>query len=128
MSKIRSTGTGFEKQFEKVLRKQFSHCYETNYSKLEGKPDIVFLKEKVCVFLDSAFWHGWQYTRWKHKLKNDFWRKKIERNRKRDRMVTRKLRSQGWVVIRLREGKIKKDIESCMSIIKGCLIESAKRS
>ena len=74
---------------------------------LKGKPDIVFYRYKVCVFLDSDFWHGWQYPRWKHLLKNDFWRSKIENNRDRDRKTTAYLRRHGWAIVRIWEHSIK---------------------
>jgi DNA mismatch endonuclease (patch repair protein) len=66
---------------------------------------------KVCIFLDSDFWHGWQYPRWKHLLKSDFWRQKIERNRERDRQVSRKLRQQKWRVVRVWEHNLRKNLE-----------------
>lgn len=69
------------------------------------------------MFFDSNFWHGWQYPRWKHLLKNDFWREKIERNRIRDRRVTRKLHTEGWVVLRLWEHQLKKDQSMCVKKI-----------
>ena len=51
---------------------------------LPGKPDFVFIKARVVVFVDGDFWHGWRYPLWKQKL-SDYWQKKIERNRHRDR-------------------------------------------
>ena len=61
------------------LKKKTGKKFRTNVGDLRGKPDIVFQKEKVCVFLDSDFWHGWQYPRWKKVLKNDFDRLESER-------------------------------------------------
>ena len=110
MSEIRSRGTKFEKEFILALQTKTRKKFELNVKDLKGKPDIVFRKYKVCVFLDSDFWHGWQYPRWKHLLKNDFWRNKIEANRKRDQKTTASLRRNGWVVCRIWEHNIKKDI------------------
>jgi len=101
MSKIRSNNTKFERKFIAVLKKLTKKKFQTNVASIKGKPDIVFKKDKICVFLDSDFWHGWQYPRWKHLLKNDFWHKKIENNRKRDRKTTAYLRKNGWHVIRI---------------------------
>ncbi len=109
MSKIKSKETKFERDFafhlKRILKARFIIC--PNY--IEGKPDIFLKSAKLCIFLDSDFWHGWQYSRWKHLLKDDFWRKKIERNRKRDIFITRKLRRKGWRVVRIWEHQIKKD-------------------
>lgn len=114
MSLIRSSSTKFESDFIATLRSKTRKNFSTNDTSVLGKPDIVFKKHKVCVFLDSNFWHGWQYPRWKHLLKNDFWRQKIERNRARDKKVTRKLRTEGWVVLRFWEHQLKKDQFVCV--------------
>ena len=101
MSKIRSSNTQFEKNFTSKLKKKTGKNFRINDGDLRGKPDIVFQKEKVCVFLDSDFWHGWQYPRWKKILKNDFWKKKIEDTRNRDAKITAYLRRKGWKVLRI---------------------------
>jgi DNA mismatch endonuclease (patch repair protein) len=108
MSKIRSRDTKFEREFILALKKATRKRFKTNVASIKGKPDIVFLKNKICVFLDSDFWHGWYYPRWKHLLKNDFWREKIENNRKRDKKTTIYLRKGGWKVIRFWEHNLKK--------------------
>lgn len=114
MSLIRSKSTKLEQNFIALLKKQTGKAFIVNDTSILGRPDIVFRKQMVCVFLDSNFWHGWQYPRWKHLLKNDFWRDKIERNRKRDKKVTQKLRSEGWLVLRFWEHQLKKDQVACV--------------
>ncbi|MCK5062154.1 DNA mismatch endonuclease Vsr [Candidatus Parcubacteria bacterium] len=119
MSKIRSRGTKFEADFVTILKKKTRKKFELNVKEIKGKPDIVFMRSKVCVFLDSDFWHGWQFPRWKHLLKNDFWVDKIDRNRKRDQEVKRYLTARGWKVIRIWEHEIKKDVnQSIKKILK----------
>lgn len=108
MSKIRSRGTKFERDFIFDLKRETRCKFITNDNDTVGKPDLVFPSRRICVFLDSDFWHGWQYPRWKHLLKNNFWREKINKNRKRDRRNTRRLRAQGWLVVRIWEHDIKK--------------------
>ena len=109
MAKIRSRDTKFEREFILSLRKATRKRFRTNVASIKGKPDIVFQKDKVCVFLDSNFWHGWYYPRWKHLLKNNFWREKIQNNRRRDRKTTAYLRQNGWIVFRLWEHDIKRN-------------------
>lgn len=111
MSKIRSKNTKLEKEFILVLKKIIHKKFQTNVISIKGKPDIVFQKEKVCIFLDSDFWHGWQYNRWKYLLKNNFWQEKIENNRKRDKKTTNYLRKNGWTVLRFWEHQIKTEID-----------------
>lgn len=126
MSKIRSKDTKFEHDFINLLRKATRKKFQTHITNIKGKPDIVFYKAKVCVFLDSDFWHGWQYPRWKHLLKNDFWREKIERNRERDRKTTLFLKRQEWKVIRIWEHQIKGDSERCIVRVKRGLMKNTK--
>lgn len=121
MSKIRSRGTKFEKDFINALQKITRKSFQTNVLSIKGKPDIVFQKDKVCVFLDSDFWHGWYYPKWKHLLKNDFWRNKIENNRKRDKRTSLILRKQGWKVIRIWEHEIKTDFTASVKKVLVCL-------
>jgi len=101
MSKIRSSNTQFERQFVVELKKNTKRKFKINVARLKGKPDIVFFNQKLCVFLDSDFWHGWQYPRWKKVLKNQFWKDKIENNRRRDRNSTAYLKRKGWKVVRI---------------------------
>lgn len=60
------------------------------------------------IFVDSNFWHGWQYPKWKKKLTSNFWINKIESNRRRDRRNNRTLKKMGWRVIRIWEHQLKK--------------------
>ncbi len=107
MSKIRSKNTKFEEEFINLLRKEVSVKFTTHERTLKGNPDIVFSKKKICIFLDSDFWHGWQYPRWKHLLKDNFWREKIYMNRKRDVRNSQYLKRHGWKVVRLWEHQIR---------------------
>ena len=121
MSKIRSRNTAFEEDFKRELKKLLKGSFDSYCSDIKGKPDFAFRKQKVCLFLDSDFWHGWQYPRWRHLLKDDFWRNKIERNRFRDRSVTRYLRSKGWKVVRIWEHALKCDSTRCVDEIRRVL-------
>ena len=67
---------------------------------LPGSPDIVFPRRRVAVFVDGDFWHGWRLPAWEHKL-SKFWRDKLHANRARDQRNFRRLRTNGWKVIRI---------------------------
>jgi DNA mismatch endonuclease (patch repair protein) len=75
---------------------------------LFGRPDFVFKKKQVAVFVDGCFWHGCYYHGNMPKSNQAFWKNKIEANKKMDRLVTRTLRKQGWKVIRIWEHQLKK--------------------
>ena len=99
--------------------------YRKNYAKILGKPDVVFVPRKVAVFCDSEFWHGYKWAKKKYEIKSNraFWFKKIERNIKRDREVTRRLRSQGWKVLRFWEHRINRNLDACILKIEKALNE-----
>ena len=72
---------------------------------LFGKPDFVFRRERVAVFVDGCFWHRHPGCRFAYTPKSrlEFWLPKFARNVERDRLVTRTLRQQGWTVLRVWE-------------------------
>jgi DNA mismatch endonuclease (patch repair protein) len=90
--------------------------YRTHVMSLSGRPDMVFHSARLVVFIDGDFWHGWRFPQWKGRLK-PFWEAKIERNRRRDKKNFRKLRREGWHVIRLWEHEVKADVEDCVDRI-----------
>jgi DNA mismatch endonuclease (patch repair protein) len=72
-------------------------------SRLTVRPDFVFPKSRTAVFVDGCFWHGCpRHATWPaHRAA--WWRRKIEGNKTRDRLVNRALRRSGWHVIRIWE-------------------------
>lgn len=75
------------------------------------KPDFVFRKERVVVFVDGCFWHGCPRCYVKPKQNAKFWREKIGGNQARDRRVARRLRALGWRVCRIWECRLKQQPE-----------------
>jgi len=80
--------------------------YRVDYPVI-GRPrrrgDIVFPRLKIAVFVDGCFWHGCpEHGTWP-KSNADFWRDKIETNRRRDRDTDERLAAAGWKVIRVWE-------------------------
>jgi DNA mismatch endonuclease (patch repair protein) len=72
-------------------------------STLPGRPDFVFPRAKLAVFVDGCFWHGCPLHATWPKQNAAFWRKKLLANRRRDRAVSRQLRRAGWSVLRIWE-------------------------
>jgi len=106
MQHIRSTGTLPERMIARELRKR--KIYFSQYSKsLIGKPDFVFRSKKTVVFIDSDFWHGHKTRLIMPKTNLSYWRQKIQRNKKRDKIVNSALRKEGWKIIRIWEHDIK---------------------
>ena len=122
MSRIRSRDTGIEKKTAQLLRKNKTHY--RRFPKVFGSPDFI-VEKKILVFCDGDFWHGYQYAK-KKKPPKKFWRDKIERNMERDRKVTRRLRADGWSVVRLWEHDIERNPGSCLRRIKTILCDGKK--
>jgi len=89
--------------------------FRKDYAALPGRPDIVFTKAKVVVFVDGDFWHGRDWAERKAKLANGnnagYWIAKIGRNMERDREHRRQLEAYGWRVLRFWESVIKRNPE-----------------
>jgi DNA mismatch endonuclease Vsr len=69
-------------------------------------PDFVFARQRAVVFVDGCFWHGCLRHSKPPKSNQDYWQAKMLRNKKRDRLVARVLRSQGWHVLRIWEHEL----------------------
>jgi DNA mismatch endonuclease (patch repair protein) len=66
-----------------------------------GKPDFVFPRERLAVFVDGCFWHGCPIHGSIPISNRAFWRKKLSRNRQRDKLVCQRLRQLGFRVLRI---------------------------
>jgi len=95
--------------------------YRLHVSGLPGKPDIVFTKERVIVFIDGDFWHGRNWEELQKKLSNranaEYWIAKIQYNRTRDHDQRQTLEEQGWTVVRLWETDIIKNLKGAVETV-----------
>ena len=124
---------------EILLRKTLWHKgyrYRKNYKQLPGKPDIVMTKQRICIFVDSEFFHGKgfdseykssKYHSLKEQLEHSdnskFWLKKIQRNMERDRANNLALSNMGWTVIRFWSKDVEKNINDCIKVIEECIFD-----
>lgn len=96
---------------EQVLRMGLIRCgirgWKLHAAGLPGCPDIFFPAQKLAVFVDGCFWHACPKCSSLPKIRSDFWKLKLEKNRKRDRKNTRLLRNLGFSVIRVWEHTLK---------------------
>jgi DNA mismatch endonuclease (patch repair protein) len=103
MSRIRGRGNReTELVLVAIFRRQGISGWRRNWP-VFGRPDFVFPRERVAVFVDGCFWHG--CPRHYNVPANNaaFWRRKRLVNRRRDRQVDRTLRKSGWRVVRIWE-------------------------
>lgn len=115
MSRIKGRDTKLELLVRKELHKR-GYRYRVNAGWLPGKPDVVFTRIKLAVFVDGDFWHGWKFDQWSETLA-PYWRDKIGGNIARDRRHMARLRRDGWAVLRMWEHDVKKDLERCIGRI-----------
>lgn len=74
---------------------------------LIGKPDFVFPKKRLAIFVDGCFWHGHNCRNTKPSSNTLYWERKIANNIKRDLDVVEQLSSKKWKVIRIWECQLK---------------------
>ena len=117
MSRIKSFGTKLELKFFQLLNR--NNISYIKFPKLYGKPDCQ-IGENLLVFVDSDFWHGWHFKKWKDRLPPDYWVEKIERNRKRDKKKFRFLRNHGYKVLRIWEHHLKNQEKVIEKILRQC--------
>ena len=115
MSRIRSSGNRTtEIRFLRYCRRYGIKGWKRG-SKLFGKPDFVFSERKLAVFVDGDFWHGNPKTHRTPKSNAEYWTKKIHANKRRDRLVNRTLKAQGWQTFRVWESDLRSDMEAVMA-------------
>jgi DNA mismatch endonuclease (patch repair protein) len=85
------------------------------------KPDFVFSKPRLAIFVDGCFWHGCPKHATKPKNNRAFWRRKLAGNKRRDALVNRALRRSGWRVLRIWECDLAKRPENCVRRIEKML-------
>lgn len=109
MKAVKSKGN---KSTEVKLIEIFKFCHITGWrrnSKLVGHPDFVFPEKRIALFADGCFWHGHGCRNGTPSDNAEYWKKKIKRNKARDKAVAKELTQKGWLVVRIWECEIKKN-------------------
>ena len=123
MSHIRGKNTGPEIKLRKLLWSRNIRGYRIHYNLL-GKPDIVFTKKKIAIFIDGCFWHKCPIDFQEPETRKEFWMKKINSNVERDERNTRQLQKDGWTVMRFWEHEVRKKPEDVLGKILSSLQKS----
>jgi DNA mismatch endonuclease (patch repair protein) len=92
--------------------------YRLHGKKLPGRPDVVLSSRRAVVFVHGCFWHhhGCANSVWP-KVRELFWRTKINGNMERDRRNQRELRAQGWNVFVVWECEVRKSVDPIRHLI-----------
>lgn len=108
MARIGGTDTAPELRVRRLLH-ALGYRFRLHRSDLPGKPDIVLPCHRKVIFVHGCFWHGHSRCR-RAALPTtniEFWQKKINGNKCRDRRVKRRLLKLGWGVLELWQCQIK---------------------
>jgi len=84
--------------------------YRLHCGDLPGKPDLVFPGRKKIIFVNGCFWHSHNCRRGARLPKSNqaYWKKKLQRNKERDKTNLSKLRKMGWKILTIWECQVKK--------------------
>lgn len=121
MAAVRSHGN---KRTEVRLAKLLREAGIKNWRRRQpvfGKPDFVFSKLRIAIFVDGCFWHGCEKCYRRPASHRKYWDAKVSRNKSRDQLVSRELRRLGWRVIRIWECALARRPLSCLKRIEKAL-------
>ncbi|MDM8542513.1 very short patch repair endonuclease [Desulfococcaceae bacterium HSG9] len=105
MAQVKGTDTKPEIILRKALWKK-GFRYRLHY-KLPGRPDFVFVKQRVAIFVDGCFWHGCPIHYSAPQTREQFWKEKLKKNVLRDLAVNDDLKSEQWRVQRVWQHDLK---------------------
>ena len=119
MRRVRTQDTAPEIALRKALYAAGVRGWRCHPPKVPGRPDLVFSRASLAVFIDGAFWHG--HPDHYHGQSGPFWDKKIAANRERDRRVNWILEGNGWTVLRFWDFEIEKALADCVARVMSAL-------
>lgn len=119
MAKVKSKNTKPEIVVRKYLFSQ-GFRYRVNVSNLPGKPDIVFKKHKIVIFINGCFWHGHENCSRSilPKTRQEWWANKIQNTKERDMQEYIQLQQGGWRILVIWECQLKpkKQLETLQAL------------
>lgn len=116
MSSVRNRDTSAEVRLRSELH-ALGLRFRKHVTGVRGKPDVVFTRARLAVFVDGEFWHGRDFDQWRDSL-SPFWQAKIARNVERDARVDAELGDLGWEVLRFWERAIRKNGRPAAEIVR----------
>ncbi|MGH2946706.1 MAG: very short patch repair endonuclease [Solirubrobacteraceae bacterium] len=92
------------------------------------RPDIVFTRLKLAVFVDGCFWHGCPEHGVSPKSNESYWGPKLRRNAQRDRRDAERLEAAGWTVLRIWEHEPTEDaLRAVVRVLSDAVAPSPRR-
>ena len=114
MRSNKASGTKPELTLSKLLRKRIRS------NNLPGKPDFIYPRKKIAVFLHGCFWHRCPKCNLGLPKRNkSYWAEKFEANVQRDKRMKIELEKMGWRVVEIWEHELKNSSDVRKKIV-GC--------
>lgn len=108
MAQVRSRGNkSTELKLRSLLARNGFRGWSVQPEGILGQPDFAFEEAQIAIFVDSCFWHGCPKHLRRPKSNRSYWDAKIDGNKRRDKRLTARLRSNGWKVVRFWEHDIR---------------------
>jgi DNA mismatch endonuclease, patch repair protein len=122
MSAIKQKNTKPEIIVRKALFAEGVRGYRLHWSKVPGKPDIVFPSKKIAFFINGCFWHRCPHCKLPTPKSNSvYWEKKFEANVSRDKQKTLMLHDLGWKTLVIWECQVHKDLKNVIRNVRKLL-------
>lgn len=119
MRAIRSVGNKTtENRFRLLLKEHRIRGWRSQPVNIVGKPDFVISRKNIAIFVDGCFFHGCPRCGHIPRTNRAYWAAKIARNKRRDRAVTRTLKSLGYRVVRIWECQLRSNPKQCLSRVR----------
>lgn len=116
MRAVRSRGNRATELVLMQLLRRYRITGWRRHTSLTGKPDFLFRRHRLAVFVDGCFWHGCPTHCRMPSSKQAYWRPKIARNKARDKFVMVALCKRGWRVLRIWEHDLRNQARCARSI------------
>lgn len=117
MSRVKGMHTGPE-----MIVRRAAHAlglrFRLHRKDLPGRPDMVFPRHKVALFVHGCFWHRHPGCRLASmpKSRSEYWQAKFDTNVARDAVAEQALQDAGWRVVTVWECETRKQV-SLLSIL-----------
>lgn len=122
-SRMMAAVTGRDTKPELVVRRTLhaaGYRFRLHQRDLPGRPDVVFPRHRLAVFVHGCFWHGHDCRRGRKPSSNTgFWDLKLARNVERDRAAAEALAAAGWTVETVWECSLQAGIERVLDRLNG---------
>lgn len=107
MARVHAKDTAPELRIRKLLH-SLGYRYVLHAKNLPGRPDVVFPKRRMAIFIHGCFWH--QHAGCKAAARptsnTEYWEQKLTRNTSRDKATYKALEAAGWRVLLIWECEI----------------------